>query len=208
MVIQRCVVLGVLVCFGAGCGPGKPTGSRFETVAPGREIEAKGREIRERPGNQRQTEDLLPLQSSDHKTGKVSEGLDVTKAFYASPKALDAIFGKPTARTKISSGGDRTPGEYREYEFGPLKKHVLARIFKGQCVMVQLELPDSFADPVEAVQSVGVDPSSVSPMAEAPLATRWTAKLGDFIFKEVSANKTKVPYDKYDMVQFELADPD
>lgn len=101
-----------------------------------------------------------------------------------------------------------TPGEFREYSWGPQKKSVLARFFKGKCVELQLELPETYDDPIEAVKSVGVDPSPVIPMAEAPLATRWTAKLGKFLFKDVAAIKSTNPDGKYDMVQFELADPD
>jgi hypothetical protein len=136
---------------------------------------------------------------------------DVKTTFYKSTRVVDAIFGKPTGSNKIkanSSTKGMTPGEYREYTWGPEKKIVLARFLKGKCVMIQLELPESFDNAVEAVKSVGIDPSPVLPMTVAPMATRWKAKLGMFIFKDVAAIKSTSPEGKFDMVQFELADPD
>jgi hypothetical protein len=147
---------------------------------------------------------------TSNSTPKVApQEFDVKAAFYKSPKNVDAMFGKPTGSNKIKADDPtRTPGEFREYSWGPQKKHVLVRFYKGKCVMIQLELLESFDDPVNAVKSVGVDPSSVTPMTEAPMATRWKAKLGSFIFKDVAAIKSTSPEGKFDMVQFELADPD
>lgn len=136
---------------------------------------------------------------------------DVTKAFYKSPKEVDQIFGQPTGGNVIKADASTkgmTPGEFRDYSWGVGKKYVLVRFFKGKAVMIQMELQEPFEDAIEAVKSVGVDPSPVTPRAEAQMATRWTAKLGGFLFKDVAAIKSTSPEGKFDMVQFELVDPD
>lgn len=172
------IALAIAVAFGAGCAPLKPSGTSH---------------------------------SSSSTPKQAPQKFDVKPVFYKSPKDVDAIFGKPSGSNKIkadSSTKGMTPGEFREYRWGPGKKYVLARFFKGKCVEIHMELPEPFDDPIEAVKSVGVDPSPVNPMTEAPMATMWTTKLGDFLFKDVAAIKSSSPDGKFDMVQFELADPD
>jgi len=132
---------------------------------------------------------------------------DLKTLFYAAPTDVDKAFGKPTGGSIITQT-DQIPGEHREYDYAPENKHVLARFFRNKCVMIQIELPRRYDDALEALRSMGIDASSISPMVEAPAATRWTAKVGGTIFKDVAAiNSSMDGSSGFDTVQFELAEP-
>lgn len=173
------IALAIAVAFGAGCAPLKPSRTS-------------------------------PSPSSTPK--QAPQKFDVKTAFYKSPKDVERILGESSGGHKLkadASNRGRTPGELREYSAGKHWQYALARFYKGRCVSIQLELLESFERPDDALKSVGLDVSKFLDFAEeAPLATRWRAKkLGNYLFKDISAFRTKVDA-KFNIVQFELVDPD
>jgi hypothetical protein len=138
------------------------------------------------------------------------EAFDISTTFYKNMKEVDVIFGKSTGGHRLkddASNRGRIPGVLREYAPGKHWKYALVRFYKDKCVSVQLELPSQYETAEEALLSVGLDVSAVLPVKTAPLATRWTAKVGDNLFKDISAYRTEME-GKFEIIAYELADPE
>ena len=112
--------------------------------------------------------------------------IDLPSLVHKSPDKVAAVLGQPTKIVKITDDFRLMPGDDRFYKPKSTEKEVIVRFHRKSAIYFQVELPKAVKDPMQALQLVGLKPTS-DPYITAPTAKRWRDEIGGVVWKDVSA---------------------
>lgn len=124
---------------------------------------------------------------------------------HISAKELDDYLGTPFV-TPIVSSPKEMPGEFREYGKDGDPTVVMARLFKGKVVMLQIHLAKTYLTALQALDDFGINVKETLPTKTVQAGEVWEGEVGQQTYKrlEVFSNVSD-PSKGFNIIQVEWA---